>query len=156
MEAPITLEGFEGHTIELHTPGILQGPRITFDGKPAPKGKGRNRYTLTRNDGQAKTVRLKPSLLYDFPSIEVDGKKYAAVPPLRWYEYGVSLLPLILIFGGLIGIVLALVIFLINIRVFRSDIPIAARYLLVLTLSVGLPVLYYLATFVLVLLSQAQ
>ncbi len=154
MKAPLTIEGFEGHRLEVVAPSFLQGPILTIDGQRVPRGKGRNQYVLQRNDGGPVSIRLKPSLVYDFPSVEINGSRKNLVAPLMWYEYLVSLLPLSLIFGGLLGIALALGIFLINIRILRSQIPRAAEYLFVVTLSLGLPTLYYVVSFLIVAISR--
>jgi len=156
MKAQLTIEGLEGHNLEVHAPALLQGPKLTLDGVPAPRGKGRNVYSLQRTDGQPVTVRLRPSLLYDLPSVEVNGTRHQVAEPLEWYQYLLGVFPLVLVLGGLIGIILALALFLINIRVWRADIPSVAKVLIVLTLSLGVPILYYLASFLLVLATQGS
>lgn len=154
MGVPLEIDGLEGHRLEVHMPAFLQGPRLTLDGRPAPRGKGRSVYEVQRPDGRTVTIRLRPSLVYDYPAVEVDGIRRELVPPLRWYQYLLSIVPLVLILGGLLGILLALVVFLVNIRVWRSEIPVPARYLLVATLSIGLPLLYFLTTIFLAFLLE--
>ncbi len=155
MKALLTIEGLEGHSVEVYSPGFLQGPRLTIDAGPAPKGKGRNVYTLQGGNGQPITIRLKPSLVYDLPSVEVNGTRRELVPPLKWYQYLLSLFPLVLILGGIPGIIFALILFLVNIRVWRSGLPAVAKYVLVLALSLGLPLLYYIVLFLLAFYVQA-
>lgn len=155
MKAPLALTGLEGHILEVHAPAFFRGPRLTLDGNPAPKGKGRNVYSVKLIDGRTVSIRLKPSLVYDLPAVMVDGEQRQVVSPLRWYQYLLGLFPLVLIFAGLIGIILALVLFFANIRIWRAEIPPFARYLLVITLSFGVPILYYLFLLFLVFFAQS-
>ena len=149
MKAQLMILGLEGHSLEVQTRGLLQGAVITVDALAAPKGKAPNEFILTTNDGRSLTLRLKRSLVCDFPALEVDGVKLHFVPPLKWYEYVLSFLVVLLIssqFSSLqILIPLTLVTFLVNVRVLRLSESLAARYLLVIALSLALPLLFFMA-----------
>ena len=74
MKYPILLEGFDGQTIEVDPPGLLKAARIHVNGNAAPKGKRKGQFLLRRNDGREVTVKIRPSLFYDAPGLEVEGK----------------------------------------------------------------------------------
>jgi len=154
MRAKLPIEGFGSRVLEIHSPGLLQGAILTVDGQRAPKGKGRNTYTLQRDDGKSTTIKLKPSLVYDLPGVEIDGTRIEVVPRLRWFEYILASLPLVLIFGGIPGIVLAVILIVACIRLFRSSLEPATRYIAAGVLSLGVPVLYYIAIFVIVVIAS--
>ena len=85
MKAQLPIEGFGSQVLEIRSPGLLQGPILTIDGQRAPKGKRRNTYLIQRDDGRTVTIRLKPSLVYDLPGVEIDGTRFEVVPRLSLF-----------------------------------------------------------------------
>ena len=149
MKAQLPIEGFGSQVLEIRSPGLLQGPILTIDGQRAPKGKRRNTYLIQRDDGRTATIRLKPSLVYDLPGVEIDGTRFEVVPRLRWFEYLLASFPLVLILVGILGIVLAAILIVACIRLFRSSLEPLPKYLAAGFLSLGVPALYYLVSFLL-------
>jgi hypothetical protein len=121
MAIPLHLEGFEGQNIEVVPAGFFTPAKLLVDGQPAPKGKHFSENRLVRNDGREVVVTWKPQLL-DMPKLVIDGQTINIVKPLRWYEWALSAMPLILVFtakafAGLLGIIA----FSINAKIFRSE-----------------------------------
>jgi hypothetical protein len=56
MNFPLQVEGFEGQTIVVQTPGLISGASLLVNGQPAQKGKKRGELALRRSDGREVTV----------------------------------------------------------------------------------------------------
>ncbi len=149
MKAQLPIGGFGSQVLEIRSPGLLQGPILTIDGQRAPKGKRRNTYLIQRDDGRTVTITLKPSLVYDLPGVEIDGTRFEVVPRLRWFEYLLASFPLVLILVGILGIVLAAILIVACIRLLRSSLEPLPKYLAAGFLSLGVPTLFYLVSFLL-------
>lgn len=141
MKYPLEIEGCEGQDIELDSPGFLKAASLLVDGKVAPKQK-QGRFILTRNDGREILARIRPSLFYDAPTVLVEGRTVRALEPLGWYQYVLSMLPVVLLAGGLLGALLAILLIGTNIKIFRSSLGWPLQYTLVLVLSLGVPMAY--------------
>ena len=123
MDHSIRLDGFEGRTLAVESPGIFTGPRLLVDGIPAEKGPRRGQFLLRRNDGRQVVANWKPKFMgLDFPQLEIDGKLFDVVAPLKWYAWAWSVLPLCLIFiGGALGGFIGAIGFMTNAKIFRSE-----------------------------------
>jgi hypothetical protein len=143
MKYSLQIEGFEGQNIELDPPGFLKGASIFVNGSPVPKKK-QGQFILRRIDGQEVIAKVKPSLFYDAPSVDVNGKIIRVVEPLAWYQYLLSSVPLILIVGGLLGALIAIGLIMANIKIFRSSLSTSLKYISVCALSFVVPCLYLL------------
>jgi hypothetical protein len=135
MKYAVYLEGFEGQAVELDPPGFLKGAKLFVNGRPAARGKKQNQFLAQRDDGREVLMRVKPSLFYDAPSLEVEGRTFHVVEPLAWYQYLMSSIPVVLVIGGLVGALISLGLIVANIRIFHSNLSQPLKYLLVLTLS---------------------
>ncbi len=154
MNYPITLEGFEGQTIEVQTAGIWSGPKLMVNGQPAAKGAKRGQMTLTNNHGQQVVAAWRPRFLgLDVPQLAVDGELIEVTKPLPWYAWLWSGLPILLLFiGGALGAVAGIVAFTINAGIFRSSRSTAVKFLLTTVVSLLAGVIYFVLA---VLLSMA-
>ena len=144
MDYPINLEGFEGQAIMVRLPGLIKSAELWVDGQPAPPGAKRGQYRLTRNDGTPAAVAFKFSLIDSVPRLAIDGTTVDPIGPLPWYELIWSGLVMLVAFaGGLDGLLVGLLAFWFNARIFRSDITGARRYIItgLISLVVGLGVL---------------
>lgn len=119
MIYPVKIPGFENQNIEVHQ-GLFTGAKLLFNGQPAPK-EGWKMY-LRRDDGSEVSASWKSEFLgFDVPKLIVDRKEIQVVKPLKWYEYVWSALPvLLLLYGGVIGLLLGILGFILNVRIFRS------------------------------------
>jgi hypothetical protein len=150
MNYPITLEGFEGQTIDVQTAGFLTGPKLLINGQPASKGPKRGQMLLRRNDGRDVIAIWKPQFLgLDVPQLAVDGKTIQVAEPLPWYVWVWSALPIILIFiGGALGALAGLVGFSISTSIFRSSLPGVAKFGLSAVVSVVTVIVYLVVVMV--------
>jgi hypothetical protein len=135
MAKSLQLEGFEGQNIEVVPAGFITPAKLLVDGLPAPKGKNFGENRLVRNDGREVIVKWKPQIL-DMPKLVVDGKTIDIVKPLHWYEWAWIALPILLIFtarafAGFLG----LIAYIVNAKIFRSDMSILSKYALSLLVS---------------------
>ncbi len=144
-------EGFEGHVVEAELSSFLSGPKLFFNGQPAPKGKKRGEFALLRDDGKVVVARWKPVALgFDVPQLIVDGKHLSIAEPLKWYQLVWSAWPLLLVFfGGAIGGLAGGAAAAANIFLWRTDISRGLKYALTGAISVFAFVVYLvLATLV--------
>ena len=144
MNMPITLEGFEGQTIELQPGTFWKGPILLVNGQPAPNGPKRGTMALRRNDGRDVIAKWKPVFGgIDVPALIVDEKVIQLVEPLPWYQWVWSGLPIILIFvGGALGAIIGIVAAATNIKMFRSQQTTLIKYGLSAVVSIGAVILY--------------
>ena len=144
MAKPLLLEGFEGQNIEVVPAGFITPAKLLVDWLPAPKGKNSGENRLVRNDGREVVVKWKPQLL-DMPKLVIDGKTIDIVKPLHLYEWIWCALPIILIltsraFAGFLGIIA----YIINSKVYRSDLNGWKKFGLTLLVSLVTALAYYL------------
>ena len=131
MQYPIEIDGFEGHQIAVETRGLIGRPRIYFDGLPVRDGPKKGQFILQRNDGLKVTAEVRPKLFDIVPAVIVEGEQLNVAESLRFYQVIWAALPMMLLFiGGLVGGAIGGVAFWFNLKVFRSDIHPAEKYLL--------------------------
>ena len=149
------IEGFEGQKIEAKV-SFWTGPRLFVKGVPAPKGLRRGEMVLQRNDGRQIYAVWKPQILgLDVPKLVVDGKTINLAPPLKWYQWIWSALPILLIFwGGLMGAITGVIAFSINTNIFRSSQNEAMNYALTGVVSVLAVIVYIFAALIFYMLTN--
>jgi hypothetical protein len=136
---PLTLPGFEGQSIVVEAGSAFAGPKLLVNGQPAPKGPKRGSMLLQRNAGQPVVASWKPVVLgLDTPEIVVDGQTIQLQPPLPWYAWVWSALPILLIaIGGAFGALVGVIATNINVKIFRSSSHLAAKFILSALVSGG-------------------
>ena len=141
----IQIPGFEDHEILLK-PTMLAMPKLLFDGKPVKRDKPSKLFALTSNEGLIAKINLRPSFFDPLPKIWVDDEKLTLAPPLKWYQWVWMGIPLVAltVLGGAIGAFIGLLALTINIKVFRSRLPVILRYMLTIFITL-LAVALYLA-----------
>ncbi len=145
MNYTARLEGFEGQNIEVRA-SFWKGPRLFINGIPAPKGLRRGEMVLQRNDGRQIYAVWKPQALgLDVPQLVVDGNTINFAPPLKWYHWVWSALPILLVFwGGLLGAIFGVVAFSINTSIFRSSTNEALKFIVTGVISTIFALVYLL------------
>ena len=143
MQYKVEAEGFERQQLTVESAGMLSGAKLMINGSPAPKGKKRGEFLLTRDDGQEVVAKFGANFLDQVPPVIVDGKKINLVEPLKWYQWLWAGWPILLLFlGGAIGGVLGAIATTLNVRLFRSEMTTMAQYLVAAAISVTAVVLY--------------
>lgn len=144
MEFPIPVEGFENRNLTLKAGGFWKGARIWIDGQPAAKAPKRGYYLLKRNDGQEVMARFR-GFLNPIPPVEIDGRLFHVVEPLKWYQWVWCGWPIVLMFmGGFLGALLGGGAFVTNARIFREDINGVLKYFVTAVVSIVAVVLFVL------------
>ena len=144
MRYPLNASGFAPGRLEVETTGLLTAARLFQDGALAPKGPGRNQFSLRRDDGTEAVAQLHGQLLDPIPQVRVDDERIRLAPPFAWYEWLLAGLPLLLLTGGALGGVLGGLFVVLNGRILRAArIPLAGRAIACLA-SFGVAVVIYL------------
>jgi len=131
MSRPITLEGFEGQTIQVQSTGAFSVPQLLVNGELAPTGQHGNQVVLRRNDGAEVIATWKRSFpVLGAPQLVIDDKTIDVVEPLKWYEWVWSWLPVTLILMNLPGCVAGIIGVAVNIMVFRSPVNRVLKFVL--------------------------
>ncbi len=138
MSYRANIQGFEGQRIELVPPGILSGPKLLVDGRPAWKGPNKGQMVLRTDDGREVLATWRQRYLgFDVPQLEVEGRLILFTEPVKWYEFVWSGIPLFLLFlGNVVGVVLGFACFPLNVRVFQSRRGTLFKFLITGLLSV--------------------
>lgn len=144
MGYAVNIEGFEGQNIEFNM-GFWSGAKLLVNGDPAPKGEKRGTMTLTRNDGRPVTASWKPQFMgLDVPQLVVDGKTINVAEPLKWYQWGWSALPILLVFmGGFLGALAGFIGFSINANIFRTKMNPVLKYVVTGAVSLVAGMVYF-------------
>ncbi|MBJ9340320.1 hypothetical protein I5500_08285 [Citrobacter freundii] len=129
MELSIKHPRFQGKKLSVSTRTMFKSPSLLVDGIEQKKMKGlKKRYLLEDDNGSQAIVEVK-SVIDPIPTIVIDGEKIPLTPPMTWYEYVLSCLPLLLILiGGAIGGFIGFVGAVSNASIIRGQGTIVARY----------------------------
>jgi hypothetical protein len=144
MDYELTMPDTAGLGLAVTRPSAFSRAKLLQNGMALQLRK--NRYTLIGPGGLPVTIELKRSLLDPMPQVIVNGKRYALVEPLKWYEMAWAGLPMLLVLGGgLVGGLIGFPAMVMNARVMRSDMNPFGRYfsvavitLLAAVLAIGL------------------
>lgn len=101
----ITLYGYPNDTFEIEHSAMTGKVKITKNGvelkQSTEKGKP---FLLIQENGVVEHLYVKGSFPDFAPFLELNGEKIEIVEKLKWYQYAIGGLPMLLIFvGGLIG-----------------------------------------------------
>jgi hypothetical protein len=84
---------------------------------------------VVSDSGSEVLVKIKYNLVDPIPNLSIDDQPVKLAEPLRWYEYGWSGLPILLMFvGGALGGLVGGYATVLNGRIFRSDRSLPAKY----------------------------
>ncbi|PKO13396.1 MAG: hypothetical protein CVU39_19530 [Chloroflexi bacterium HGW-Chloroflexi-10] len=156
MNYKVSIEGFEGQDIELKY-SMWTGAKLLVNGKLAPKGMKRGEMQLKRNDGFPVTATFKPNFLgLDAPNLFVDGKTIVVAESFKWYQWIWIILPVSLVFvGGLLGGLIGATGFILNSKIFRTDVNGVLKFLIAGGITAASVIAYFtIATLFSVLLNQ--
>jgi hypothetical protein len=150
MSYPLLLAGFESQTFEVEPAGMFSGPKLLVNGQAPQKGPKRGEMILTLDNGSRVIASWKSSFLGD-PALIIAGRKIDVLPALKWYQWTWAGLPVVLIFaGGALGGICGAIAFMLNTRVFRSEMSGVEKYILTLLISILAGMLYALLAFLMV------
>jgi hypothetical protein len=142
----VELEGCKGVTLKESS--WLSPFALHVNGRRAPAGLGRSAFRIPRDDGTEVQVHLVRTP-FDVPRLRVGNATVRVVPPLDALQWGIIVLPLVLVLvGGALGGALGAVGALINARIVRCDVPKILQLLLV-TGTTAMSCVCYLVGFLL-------
>ncbi|WP_146898193.1 hypothetical protein [Adhaeribacter aerolatus] len=94
-------------------------------------------------------IRAFPKSSYPdlVPVLEIKGKQIQIVEKLKWYQYAIGGIPILLLFiGGAIGGGIGAVGAITNFRIFRQEGSAVSKYLKVVGIIIGTYLLYFIVT----------
>jgi len=119
-DLPFELPGFSNHHLAIRFRGVFTQPSLVVDGteRDAKVDLG----YLADESGKRRQLLIVPNWLDGMPQIKVDDEKPRRIGPrLRWYEYAWAGIPFVLLVsGGALGVIAAIVALPINARIFRT------------------------------------
>ena len=118
----VSIPGFTRQKVEVVPPGFFKGIQLLVNGQPAPHGAHRGEYQLTDDKGQAVKVKFRNQAFgLDYPQLMIGRQFINIVPPLKWYWWGWSAVPFLMVtFGGALGGLIGLVAVWVNVRLIRQ------------------------------------
>jgi len=126
---PVNIPGCENKKVEVQIAGFVTPVKIFVNDEPALPGKRRNELVLKGKGGKPVSVYVQSAFFYFIPRLRVAGQTIHIAPPLKWYQYVWSGIPLILVlYGGMLGAILALIGFIFNVRLSRSNLSPLLRF----------------------------
>jgi hypothetical protein len=129
MDIRAQLPGFANKQVTIRTAGMLSGPKLLVNGLELRKANGA--FRAVNDSGMEVPLKFKTRFFDPIPNVVVAGSVVQVAPPLPWYEYAWMMLPIFLaVAGGLIGALFGIPAIYASSHIFRSDRPVAVRYLL--------------------------
>ena len=149
MKYQFTLPNFPESIFEMKYSTWFGGQSLYKDEVPLERSPEKGKpFLIPTETGEI----LKAYPKNDFPGIvqalEIDQIQHNIVEKLRWYDFAIALLPFCLVFifnGKSILIAIALVAFLNNLDILRSNNTQKNKYLKVVGLTVAIAALYFVA-----------
>ena len=120
---------FQSNKLSVRT-SLLSSAKLQQNGGNLKKTKG----TYQAIDDQGNTVEIKMG--FDFlnlaPNLEIKNETIYLFPRMKWYIYAWVYLPLFVLFfqGGAIGALIAIIGVTQNLKIFRSQKPIAVKFVI--------------------------
>lgn len=146
MKYHFKLPDFPNSDFEIETSIWTGKSKLLKDNVVLEQSKERGKPFLIPNDtGQILKAFPKPTFPDFVPSLEINGSKYSVAEKLKWYQYIIGGLPIILLFlGGAIGGGIGAVASIYNFNTFRQENTNSIKYLKV----IGITILAFTAYFI--------
>ena len=126
---PVNIPGCENKKVEVQVAGFITPIKIFVNGEQSRPGKKRNELIINGKNGKPVSVFVQSAFFDTVPRLRVGGQTINVAPPLKWHQYVWSGVPLILVlYGGMLGAILALIGFIFNIRLARSNLSPLLRF----------------------------
>ncbi|MCK4541561.1 MAG: hypothetical protein KAU17_04910 [Spirochaetales bacterium] len=136
MEIRIKHERFEGQRLVVKTANFIHGPRLLLNDQILKAKRGK--YIVRDNIGNKLLLRLKYNLVDPIPKLEIEGEDIELAPPLKWYQYVLIGLPLVLVaIGGAVGFFIGVITAYANVFISRSSKNTLMKSLLTLGTSIA-------------------
>ena len=147
MKHTFTLPEFPGSVFEIETSIWTGKSNLWMDEVPVEQSSEKGKPFLIRKaDGGYVQAFPKPAFPELFPDLEINGTKHKIVEKLKWYQYALAALPLLLVFaGGAIGGGVGMLGTIFGLQAFRQQGTELANYIKVIAIVVASYILYFSA-----------
>lgn len=145
MKHKFQLLDFPNSNFEIETSIWTGKSKLLKDNVPVEQSKEKGRPFLIPN-GTGDSIKVFPKQSFpDFiPTLEINGVKNQIVEKLKWFQYVLGGLPIILLFaGGAIGGAIGVVGAITNFNIFREEGSEASKYLKVTGVVLATFTLYF-------------
>ena len=151
MRHKFQLTDFPDSNFEIETSIWTGKSKLLKDDVHVEQSKEKGKpFLIPKGNGELIKAFAKSSFPDFVPTLEINGIKNQVVEKLKWFQYVLGGLPILLVFvGGAIGGVIGAVGAITNFNIFRQEGSEASKYLKVIGIVFAAFVLYFiLATFI--------
>ncbi len=156
MKNNFKLPHFPDSSFELDTNALTGKSKLFQDGNVVVRSTERGKpFLLKTTDDNILKAFPKNGLPDLVPTLEINGKKYAVVQKLQWYEYTIGAFPIFLLFiGGAIGGFIGFLGVFFNYNIFRGTDKLVLKYIKVFGITFLSYLIFYIISYFLI--SQLQ
>lgn len=146
MKHNFQLADFPNSNFELQISIWTGKLKLIMDNTLVEQGKEKGKpFLITTADGRITKAYPKPSFPDPIPTFEINGKKNQLVEKLKWYEYVIGGLPIVLLFaGGAIGGAIGGLCVMLNFSILRSPGSLPSKYVKILCLIIASFLIYFI------------
>lgn len=154
MRHQFKLPEFPFANFEIETSIWTLSSKLIMNNSELEKSKDKGgAYLIPRGDGSLALAFTKQEYPDFVPALEIDGELNHIFDKLKWHEYLVAALPLVLFFfGGALGGMIGLLATLKNFSVFHQDGNVILKYLEVILTTIAASLIYTLLVMLIALL----
>lgn len=128
MKNTFKLQEFPHSNFEIETSIWTGKTKLFMNNTPIERSKEKGKpFLIPSNEGIVKAYP-KPSFMDPVAILEINGNKTQIVEKLKWFEYAIGGLPLILLAGGALGAVIGILGTAMNFGFFRQGGSEIAKY----------------------------
>lgn len=145
MKHEFQLPDFPNSNFEIETSIWTGKSKLLKDNVQVEQSKEKGRPFLITN-GTGELIKAFPKNSFpDFaPTIEINGIKNRIVKELKWYQYTLGALPILLLFiGGALGGILGTFSMITNFNIFRQEHSELSKYLKVFGIVIATYAIYF-------------
>ncbi|WP_375561780.1 hypothetical protein ACE193_04295 [Bernardetia sp. OM2101] len=156
MKHQFQLPDFPNTLFEIETSIWTGKPNLKKNGIQVERSNEKGKPFLISTD-TGKTVKAYHKTSFpDFaPTLEIDGIKHQVTPQLKWFQYILGGLPILLVFvGGAIGGLVGMFATAINFNIFRQDNSSTSKYLKVIGIIIASYTIYFVCAILITMLIQ--
>ncbi|MFH7015995.1 hypothetical protein [Flavobacterium sp. FlaQc-47] len=119
--------------------------KLFMDNKQLEQSKEKGKpFLIPKVNGEFLKAFPKQTFPDPIPTLEINGVKINIAEKLKWFQYVLGGIPILLLFfGGVIGAVIGLFATMMNYNVFRQEGTLIAKYLKVFAIIISSLILYF-------------
>lgn len=146
MKYNFNLPDFPNSNFKIETSIWTGKSKLVMNNLQVEQSKEKGKPFLIPTDNGEFVKAFQKQSLPDFvPTLEINGIKNQIVEKLKWFQYAIGGIPILLLFvGGAIGGAIGALAVMTNFNIFRQDGTEISKYAKVLGVVVGSYILYFL------------